>query len=115
MEQIEIYLKGERDYKNIVGSTGPLVYPAAHVHIYRILYSLTDHGRDIQKAQYIFGLVYLLTLGVVLQCYRNAKVKLQLIFCLVAIILRCSGAAIRLSASHPVQAVTQHIHATLLQ
>ncbi|KAF2659164.1 glycosyltransferase family 58 protein [Lophiostoma macrostomum CBS 122681] len=74
MEQIEIYLKGERDYKNIVGSTGPLVYPAAHVYIYRILYSLTNQGRDIQTAQYIFGLVYLLTLAIVMQCYRAAKV-----------------------------------------
>ncbi|KAF2273499.1 Lethal(2)neighbour of Tid protein [Westerdykella ornata] len=74
MEQIEIYLKGERDYKNIVGSTGPLVYPAAHVFIYRILYSLTDQGRDIHTAQYIFGLLYLLTLAIVMQCYRAAKV-----------------------------------------
>lgn len=75
MEQIEIYLKGERDYKNIVGGTGPLVYPAAHVFIYRLLYKLTDHGRDIHTAQYIFALVYLLTLAIVMQCYRAAKVR----------------------------------------
>ncbi|ORX92176.1 Lethal(2)neighbour of Tid protein [Clohesyomyces aquaticus] len=74
MQHIEIYLKGERDYKNIVGSTGPLVYPAAHVHIYRVLYALTDHGRNIEVAQIYFGLLYLLTLGVVMQCYRLAKV-----------------------------------------
>lgn len=74
MEQIEIYLKGERDYKKIVGPTGPLVYPAAHVFIYRVLYSLTDQGRDIHTAQYIFGLLYLFTLAVVMQCYRAAKV-----------------------------------------
>lgn len=75
MEHIEIYNKGERDYKNIVGSTGPLVYPGAHVLIYRILYWLTDKGTNIQLAQYIFGLVYLGTLAVVLQCYRNVKVS----------------------------------------
>ncbi|KAH7130382.1 Lethal(2)neighbour of Tid protein [Dendryphion nanum] len=74
MEQIEIYLKGERDYKNITGGTGPLVYPAAHVFIYRILHKLTDAGRDIQMAQYIFALVYLLTVATVMQCYRAAKV-----------------------------------------
>ena len=74
MEHIEIYLKGERDYKNITGGTGPLVYPAAHVFIYRILYKLTNQGRDIQTAQYIFALVYLLTLATVMQCYRAAKV-----------------------------------------
>jgi alpha-1,3-mannosyltransferase len=75
MQQIEIYLKGERDYKKIVGDTGPLVYPGAHVWIYKQLYRLTDQGRDIQRAQYIFALLYLLTLGIVIQCYRKAKVR----------------------------------------
>jgi alpha-1,3-mannosyltransferase len=75
MQQVEIYLKGERDYKKIVGDTGPLVYPGAHVWIYKQLYRLTDQGRDIQRAQYIFALLYLLTLGIVIQCYRKAKVR----------------------------------------
>jgi hypothetical protein len=74
MEQIAIFNKGERDYKLIEGGTGPLVYPGAHVLIYRILYWLTDKGTNLQLAQYIFALVYLCTLAVVLQCYRNAKV-----------------------------------------
>jgi alpha-1,3-mannosyltransferase len=74
MQQIAVYNKGERDYKKIVGDTGPLVYPAAHVHIYKILYRLTDEGRNIQAAQYIFALLYLVTLAVVMQCYRQAKV-----------------------------------------
>ena len=75
MEHIEIYLKGERDYRKIEGSTGPLVYPAVHVYIYRGLYALTNRGTDIQLAQIIFGLVYLLTLAVVMACYRMAKVR----------------------------------------
>ena len=74
MEQISIYLKGERDYKKIEGSTGPLVYPGAHVWIYKHLYNITDEGRNIQLAQYIFALVYLVTLALVIQCYRKAKV-----------------------------------------
>ncbi|KAF3052613.1 dolichyl-P-Man:Man(5)GlcNAc(2)-PP-dolichol alpha-1,3-mannosyltransferase [Didymella keratinophila] len=74
MQQIEIYLKGERDYKKIVGGTGPLVYPGAHVWIYKQLYRLTDKGQDVQRAQYIFALVYLVTLALVFQCYRKAKV-----------------------------------------
>jgi alpha-1,3-mannosyltransferase len=74
MQQIAIYNKGERDYKNIEGSTGPLVYPGAHVLIYRILYWITDQGKNIQLAQYIFGLLYLGTLAIVIQCYRKAKV-----------------------------------------
>lgn len=77
MQQIEIYLKGERDYRNIEGSTGPLVYPGAHVWIYKQLYRITDEGRNIQLAQYIFALVYLSTLAIVIQCYRKAKVGLH--------------------------------------
>jgi alpha-1,3-mannosyltransferase len=74
MEQVEIYLTGERDYKNIEGGTGPLVYPAVHVYIYRTLYALTDRGTNILLAQIIFGLVYLANLAVVMACYRLAKV-----------------------------------------
>ncbi|KAF2829527.1 Dol-P-Man:Man(5)GlcNAc(2)-PP-Dol alpha-1,3-mannosyltransferase [Ophiobolus disseminans] len=74
MQQIAIYLKGERDYTKISGSTGPLVYPGAHVWIYKYLYWLTDEGRDVKFAQYIFALVYLGTLGVVALCYRRARV-----------------------------------------
>ncbi|EDU42205.1 Lethal 2 neighbour of Tid protein [Pyrenophora tritici-repentis] len=74
MQQIAIYLKGERDYAKISGDTGPLVYPGAHVWIYRYLYAWTDEGKNIALAQYIFALVYLLTLAVVIQCYRRARV-----------------------------------------
>jgi hypothetical protein len=76
MQQIAIFNKGERDYKNIEGDTGPLVYPGAHVLIYRILHGITDQGKNVQLAQYIFGLLYLSTLAVVIQCYRKAKVRL---------------------------------------
>jgi alpha-1,3-mannosyltransferase len=74
MEQIEIYLKGERNYYNIEGSTGPLVYPGLHVYIYRLLHVLTDHGKNIIVGQVIFALLYLGTLAVVMSCYRRARV-----------------------------------------
>jgi hypothetical protein len=74
MQQIEQYVSGERDYTKISGGTGPLVYPAAHVYIYNALYRITDQGRDILLAQMIFGIVYLVTLGIVMMCYRQAKV-----------------------------------------
>lgn len=80
MQQVAIFLSGERDYKKIVGGTGPLVYPGAHVWIYRWLYALTDQGRDVQRAQYIFALVYLGALAVVVQCYRRAKVCFHFLF-----------------------------------
>jgi alpha-1,3-mannosyltransferase len=75
MQQISLYLKGERDYKLISGSTGPLVYPGAHVWIYKHLYAWTNEGRNIALAQYIFALVYLATLGCVVGCYRKARVR----------------------------------------
>lgn len=75
MEQVSQYIAGERDYTKLYGGTGPLVYPAAHVYIYEILYNVTDKGRDIPFAQIIFGILYLCTLGVAMSCYRNAKVS----------------------------------------
>lgn len=72
MEQVSLYLSGERNYINLVGGTGPLVYPAAHVYIYRFLYYLTNNGADIRLAQYLFIGLYLATLALVLSCYRTA-------------------------------------------
>ncbi|KAF2129311.1 glycosyltransferase family 58 protein [Dothidotthia symphoricarpi CBS 119687] len=74
MEQIAIYLKGERDYRKIEGATGPLVYPGAHVWVFKQLYALTDGGDNVLLAQYLFALLYLITLAVVFQCYQKAKV-----------------------------------------
>lgn len=71
MQQVSLYLSGERDYSSIKGSTGPLVYPAAHVYIYSLLYHLTDGGRDILLGQILFASLYLTTLIVVVACYRQ--------------------------------------------
>ncbi|KAL8720193.1 MAG: hypothetical protein Q9225_002923 [Loekoesia sp. 1 TL-2023] len=73
MQQVSQYLNGERDYALIKGGTGPLVYPAAHVYIYSILYKLTDGGKNILLAQAIFAWLYLGTLTVVMACYRMAQ------------------------------------------
>ena len=71
MQQIALFLSGERDYTLIKGSTGPLVYPAAHVYVYSILYYLTDEGRNIVFAQVMFAILYLTTLAIVMGCYRS--------------------------------------------
>ncbi|KAL4956067.1 glycosyltransferase [Aspergillus filifer] len=73
MQQIKLYLSGERDYTRIEGSTGPLVYPAAHVYGYSLLYNVTDAGRDIALGQIIFAFLYLITLTIVMACYRRAR------------------------------------------
>ncbi|EHY59332.1 Dol-P-Man:Man(5)GlcNAc(2)-PP-Dol alpha-1,3-mannosyltransferase [Exophiala dermatitidis] len=71
MAQVSMFLDGERDYSKITGPTGPLVYPALHVYIYTALYYLTDEGTNILRAQFIFAGLYLVTLAVVLACYRR--------------------------------------------
>ncbi|KAL8960830.1 MAG: hypothetical protein Q9193_002529 [Seirophora villosa] len=73
MQQVSQYLDGERDYTLIKGGTGPLVYPAAHVYIYSLLYKVTDEGKNILLAQAIFAWLYLGILTVVMACYRMAK------------------------------------------
>lgn len=73
MQQVSLYIDGERDYSAIKGSTGPLVYPAAHVYVYTLLYRLTDEGRDILQGQIIFAGLYLSTLIVVFGCYRKVN------------------------------------------
>lgn len=75
MEQVAQIVSGERDYTKIRGGTGPLVYPAAHVHVYTGLYYLTDGGRDIFVAQQLFAVLYMVTLAVVMACYWQAKVR----------------------------------------
>ena len=74
MQQVSLFLAGERDYTLIKGSTGPLVYPAAHVYIYSALFHVTDEGRDIVLGQAIFAVLYVLTLAIVMACYRTAGV-----------------------------------------
>jgi alpha-1,3-mannosyltransferase len=72
MQQIQQIIAGELDYMLIKGDTGPLVYPAGHVWIYRALYYFTDNGSDIFKAQVVFLAVYLGTLAVILSIYVHS-------------------------------------------
>ncbi|WPH04418.1 Hypothetical protein R9X50_00730900 [Acrodontium crateriforme] len=73
MQQVSQYMAGERDYTKLYGGTGPLVYPAAHVYIYQALHQLTDSGRDIALAQYLFIGLYLASLALVMACYCRAN------------------------------------------
>ena len=75
MEQVAQFVNGERDYTQIKGGTGPLVYPAAHVYMYTGLYYITDHGKNILLAQKLFGVLYMATLALVMLCYWKAKVS----------------------------------------
>lgn len=121
MQQVQQYVSGERDYTKIYGGTGPLVYPAAHVYVYNALYRITEEGRDILLAQIIFGMVYLVTLGVVMLCYRQAKVcatfTVDISGMMGSLTNFCAllGASVYISYAHIVKETAQHISTPLFQ
>ena len=57
MQEVKGYLIGERNYENMYGDTGPLVYPAGFVYIFSMLYWLTNQGVEIQKGCYVKTLI----------------------------------------------------------
>ncbi|CAM9698971.1 unnamed protein product [Ascophyllum nodosum] len=72
IQEVTGFLEGERDYYNLRGDTGPLVYPAGFVYAYSLMYWLTDSGQDIVTAQYIFMALYVSLIMFVLSIYRRA-------------------------------------------
>jgi len=73
MQQVQIWENGELDYSKIGGNTGPLVYPALHLYIFKFLKGITDNGENILRAQWIFMYFYLINLGIVVGIYRKLK------------------------------------------
>ncbi|CAL1683388.1 unnamed protein product [Lasius platythorax] len=73
MQEIEGFLNGTADYSKLRGDTGPLVYPAGFVYIFSGLYYVTSRGADIRTAQYIYAIVYAITLTLVLKIYARTK------------------------------------------
>ena len=51
MQEVHGYLHGERDYMQLKGHTGPLVYPAAFVYAYAWLYKLTGTASETGRWQ----------------------------------------------------------------
>lgn len=79
MIQASLYIKGIRDYSLISGPTGPLVYPAGHVHIHQWLYSIGDNIRNVQ---YVYALLYISTLVSSIGIYARAGAPNWLILAL---------------------------------
>nr|XP_039260758.1 dol-P-Man:Man(5)GlcNAc(2)-PP-Dol alpha-1,3-mannosyltransferase-like [Styela clava] len=73
MQEVEGFINGTRDYTELKGDTGPLVYPAAFVYIYSALYYLTSQGTNIKVAQYIFCLFYVINLALVVRIYEKTR------------------------------------------
>jgi alpha-1,3-mannosyltransferase len=74
MQEVASFVHGERNYENMAGDTGPLVYPAGFVYIFSALRWLTNEGENIFAGQCIFVALYLVTLNIVLRLYRKAAV-----------------------------------------
>ncbi|GAA5882285.1 hypothetical protein JCM3774_003355 [Rhodotorula dairenensis] len=66
LQQAQAFLDGERNYALLKGDSGPANYPALHIYLYSALSWLTDRGRYLERAQWAFAGVYLVTLAVVL-------------------------------------------------
>lgn len=73
MHEVEGVTNGTFDYTKLKGDTGPLVYPAGFVYIFMILYYITEHGKNIRLAQYIFAGLYILLLYLVFRIYCKSK------------------------------------------
>ncbi|KAK6780772.1 hypothetical protein RDI58_022956 [Solanum bulbocastanum] len=92
MSQVTGFLEGERDYSNLKGDTGPLVYPAGFLYIYSAIQYVTGgqvypaqldlHARDalfFEDAttlgmQILFGFLYMLDLAIVVFIYLKTDV-----------------------------------------
>ncbi|EYB95882.1 hypothetical protein Y032_0155g3069 [Ancylostoma ceylanicum] len=76
MQQVECYTKKNiRNYSQIGGDTGPVVYPAGHLLTYSVFHTLTNAGKDIRMAQYIFMGLYLMNLLAVFRLYcKSSKI-----------------------------------------
>ncbi|XAR61320.1 Dolichyl-P-Man:Man(5)GlcNAc(2)-PP-dolichol alpha-1,3-mannosyltransferase [Bertholletia excelsa] len=72
MSQVSGFLAGERDYSNLKGDTGPLVYPAGFLYIYSAMQYVT--GGQIYPAQILFGILYIVNLAIVLFIYVKTDV-----------------------------------------
>ncbi|XP_044493869.1 dol-P-Man:Man(5)GlcNAc(2)-PP-Dol alpha-1,3-mannosyltransferase [Mangifera indica] len=72
MAQVNGFLGGERDYNNLKGDTGPLVYPAGFLYVYSAIKHIT--GGEVYSAQILFGILYIINLAIILFIYVKTNV-----------------------------------------
>ncbi|CAK9078933.1 unnamed protein product [Durusdinium trenchii] len=85
MTEVEFVLRGEFDYQQISGPTGPIAYPAGFCWLYG---SFRWLALELSQVQTIFAGLYLATMLVLLKIYRHAKAPLW-VFGLCVLSLRC--------------------------
>jgi hypothetical protein len=79
MSQVEGFLGGERDYRNLKGDTGPLVYPAGFLYIYSAFLYLT--GGQVYPAQVIFILSFTHYISTILIFFSSFVMSLSFFHC----------------------------------
>ena len=91
MQEVNAYQDGERDYVQIRGDTGPLVYPAGFLYLYGWLKSFSTLGANdgelglggstsaeaIRRIQWVFVALYLFNSMVVLTLYQKVLERIR--------------------------------------
>ncbi|XP_027930111.1 dol-P-Man:Man(5)GlcNAc(2)-PP-Dol alpha-1,3-mannosyltransferase [Vigna unguiculata] len=83
MSQVSGFLEGERNFRNLKGDTGPLVYPAGFLYIYSAFQYLTQG--QVYPAQIMFGVLYIINLAIVLAIYVKTDVVPWWALCLLSL------------------------------
>lgn len=71
IQQVKIFLNGERDYSRIAGDSGPLVYPAGFLYIYSVIYYICKDS--ILYGQLVFAFVQGLSFWLVQRLYAGSS------------------------------------------
>jgi len=93
MQEVTTYQNGERDYVNIRGDTGPLVYPAGFLYLYGFLKYIATRSIDITDdpiglggstspdairiIQWAFVFLYVLNAAIVLMLYNAVLQRMR--------------------------------------
>ncbi|ODV64360.1 dolichyl-P-Man:Man(5)GlcNAc(2)-PP-dolichol alpha-1,3-mannosyltransferase [Ascoidea rubescens DSM 1968] len=78
LQQVQLFNKGELDYEKIVGETGPLVYPAGHLWIFKVLNNIYEEDHNLEFIQLTYAWLLNLTLINYLisyNCFNNSLRK----------------------------------------
>ena len=70
MQEVSMWQDGQRDYMQIYGGTGPLVYPAGFLYMYGFFKWLTSGGSNVVVGQYLFCALYILNAAIILTMYN---------------------------------------------
>ena len=82
MQEVKGYLDGERNYLNLYGDTGPLVYPAGFLYVFSGLRWLTKEGTDILTGKHCIStldyLFYFYFIKYIAHYFRSLTIEFQM-------------------------------------